>query len=503
MISGSADRETTAEWAATHASVQYRPLNPDGPQVSPAGFGCYRVSVEAEPHRRALRQALLAGVNLIDTSANYADGKSEQLVGQILDGLVREGRIRREAVVVVSKVGYLQGKNLQISEQREEQGRGFPERVPYAEGLEHCIHPEFLADQLDRSLERLGLDCLDAYLLHNPEYYLGWAHKQQIALSEARREYYRRIEAAFRHLEQEAERGRIRRYGISSNTFPSAETDPQFTSLETIWQIAQSISPRHRFQVIQFPMNLLEPGAVLEANQPGGRSLLAAAHERKLGVLINRPLNAIADHRLLRLADVSPMQALSSAQVIDRIRALLDSERALEREIPERLEAPAELVERLQRQLSVAGYLEQNWREFGDLQRWLQVKHHHFVPRVAGVLQFLQQQGDEEFHERIRRHGQALEAAFAAIESVYADAHRQTIEAIRRAASRADADWDTSIPTSRLALRVLRSTRGVTSVLVGMRHEKYVEDVLAEITQPVAVRERNDAWRRLSHEVPG
>ena len=117
MISGSADREATTEWAATHGSVQYRPLRPDGPLVSPAGFGCYRVSGEAEPHRRALQQALLAGVNLIDTSANYADGKSEQLVGRILDGLVREGRIRREAVVVVSKVGYLQGKNLQISKQ--------------------------------------------------------------------------------------------------------------------------------------------------------------------------------------------------------------------------------------------------------------------------------------------------------------------------------------------------------------------------------------------------
>jgi hypothetical protein len=50
--------------------------------------------------------------------------------------------------------------------------------VEYAEGLEHCIHPDFLDDQIGRSLDRLGLDALDGYLLHNPEYYLGWAHKQ-------------------------------------------------------------------------------------------------------------------------------------------------------------------------------------------------------------------------------------------------------------------------------------------------------------------------------------
>jgi hypothetical protein len=49
-----------------------------------------------------------------------------------------------------------------------------------------------------------------------------------------------------------------------------------------------------------------------------------------------------------------------------------------------------------------------------------------------------------------------------------------------------------------MALRALRSTDGVTSVLVGMRHRLYVEDVLAELRRPVAVKERDEAWERLA-----
>jgi len=69
-----------------------------------------------------------------------------------------KGELARDEVVVVSKVGYLQGQNLVLSHERKQQGRPFPELVEYAEGLEHCIHSEFLRDQLARSLERLKLE---------------------------------------------------------------------------------------------------------------------------------------------------------------------------------------------------------------------------------------------------------------------------------------------------------------------------------------------------------
>ncbi|MFO7706885.1 MAG: aldo/keto reductase [Desulfobacterales bacterium] len=83
-------------------------------------------------HARALHHAHASGITLIDTSANYADGGSEELIGQVLGHLVEAGELRREAVTVVSKAGYLQGQNHALSLARRRAGRPFPVIVPYA-----------------------------------------------------------------------------------------------------------------------------------------------------------------------------------------------------------------------------------------------------------------------------------------------------------------------------------------------------------------------------------
>ena len=266
MIEGFATSSQTASRAKQHLDLTYGPLGRTGLQVSQAGFGCYRIFPEVAEHAAALGDALKAGANLIDTSANYADGGSEELVGNILAQLIASGWLRREEVVIVSKAGYLQGRNYELSQQRKRRGDPFPDLVPYADGLEHCIHPDFLEDQLTRSLQRLGMETLDIYLLHNPEYFLGWTHQQGQSADRAQALYLQRIEKAFRHLETEVTRGRIRWYGISSNTFPVEPNNPQFTCLELVWQAAEAVSVQHHFGVIQLPMNLFESGAVLSAN---------------------------------------------------------------------------------------------------------------------------------------------------------------------------------------------------------------------------------------------
>lgn len=392
MISGSADQVHTEDFARRHPQLRYQPLGSTGLSVSQAGFGCYRVALGQEDHEQALFEALRGGVNLIDTSSNYADGQSEALVGEVLERWLDYGG-RREEIVVVSKVGYLQGRNYALARQREAQGRPFPELVPYDEGLEHCIHPEFLADQLDRSLARLRMEKLDVFLLHNPEYYLNWAAHERHPRAEAEHEFYRRIEAAFRHLEQEVHAGRISWYGISSNTFPLNREDQGFCSLDRVLEIARGIAPDHHFRVVQFPMNLMERGAAINANQTAGRSLLDLCRDEHLGVLINRPLNAFYHGRMLRLAEAE---------------AVLPS--------------------------------------------------HH--PHFAKV--------------------------------------QQNVRVLRGQLAAADRDWhDDQASLSQLAVRALRSTRGITCTLVGMRHTSYVGDVLSELARPMALEPRTEAWRGL------
>ncbi len=278
----------------------YRALGRTGLITSSLGFGSYRIDDRTPEHASALEKALLGGVNLIDTSTNYADGSSESCIGHVL------ARQQREEFIVVSKVGYVQGQALALVRTREQRGSGFPEMVKYTEGCWHCIHPEFLADQLGRSLGRLRVEKVDVYLLHNPEYFFTDATKrhQRGSLEALRDEFYDRIRRAFSHLEDEVRRGRIGCFGVSSNTFGVPASDPEATSLERMWAIAGEVAHEHHFAVAQLPANFFESGAMLTRNNvTGTKTVLDFAREHDLAILVNRPLNAFYREQLIRLAD--------------------------------------------------------------------------------------------------------------------------------------------------------------------------------------------------------
>lgn len=499
MIKGHATIDATSEHAERHAPVSYGVLGRTGLKASRAGFGGYRISSGVGHHEQALKAALRSGINLIDTSANYADGGSERLVGAVLQDLTADGEVQRQQVIVVSKVGYLQGANYALSQQRKGEGRPFQDLVDYGEGLEHCVHPEFIEDQLSRSLTRLNLETIDGYLLHNPEYYLGWAQKKGLSLESARDEYYRRIRTAFEHLETEITRGRICFYGISSNTFPNAADDPEFTGLETLWAIADAVSSDHHFSLVQMPFNLLERGAVLETNQSEGRSALAFAAEKNLGVLINRPLNAFVSGRLLRLADLEQTQRLDTNEIIAKIRALQKSETRFWRKILPHLDIPQPLKVRVKQQNDVGDNLKHYWKNFGSYENFRQAQKGVFWPRVQGVLDFLAPhgEGNEDLARWLADHPVRLEEALDAVATIYVEDAVRRLNRIRYAVNNADPDWQKPDTLSQKAIRALRSTTGVATVLVGMRRDVYVEDVLTELKQPLEQTDRRDSWADL------
>lgn len=496
---GFATPDGTRTYARRHPDLSFTTLGRTGLLVSEAGFGGYRIDRRDPDHRAALQNALSAGINLIDTSANYSNGESEQLIGSLLGDGFDAGRLDRQSLVVVTKGGYIQGVNHHISQERQAQGRPFPDLVAVGHGLEHCIHPEFLEDQITRSLERLNLAAVDVYLLHNPEYYLTWAAQKSIAPEAARTEYGRRITLAFQHLENEVRKGRIRCYGISSNTFPLPMNDPEFTSLEDIWRMAESVSGDHHFHVIQLPLNLFEPGAVIEKNQSQGRSVLEFAAETGLGVLANRPLNSILKNRLIRLAEAEINELYSRETILERITEVIQSESFLFSDLLPQLALSPALKNSIAANFSIGRTLLENWENFESLARWQALERQYFLPRIQEVLQFLATLEDPppEFTPWMRRHVDLVRGAFSAVENRYkANRARRSAE-IRRIVDGLDTEWASAGPLNRVALRAVRSTPGVTSVLVGMRRPEYVEDVLTELSHPVSRHDRNDVWKAL------
>ena len=107
-------------------------LLPSGEAVPALGMGTWMIGEDRA--RRAqeiatLQHGIDLGMRLIDTAEMYGEGDSETLVGEAIRG-------RRERVFLVSKV--------------------YPHNAGRTSAPQAC----------ERSLRRLGVDCLDLYLLH-------------------------------------------------------------------------------------------------------------------------------------------------------------------------------------------------------------------------------------------------------------------------------------------------------------------------------------------------
>jgi len=259
-------------------------------------FGTYRTGLDDPEHEAALILALREGVRLIDTSTNYMNGDAERLIAKVLEVLY--GGHKPEDLEIVSKCGYIQGDLLEEVKKVEDKLVDALDIVKYSEQCYHSIHPDFIKAELTKSLERLNLDALDCYLLHNPEYYLMTEIKSAEDKSQAQIILLDRILDAFMQLEREVKAGRISSYGISSNSFALAPEAMYFLPYEDLVAFAAKAAfevgnDKAHFTTVQLPINLLETE---------GLACASWAHKNGLRVLANRPLNASKDNLMFRLA---------------------------------------------------------------------------------------------------------------------------------------------------------------------------------------------------------
>jgi aryl-alcohol dehydrogenase-like predicted oxidoreductase len=294
--------EGTARRATSRKLHSAALLGSTGLTVSPAGFGCHRVDGE-NAHADALKLAIHLGCNLVDLAPNYTDGQAEVVVGKVLKELFDAGKLRRDEIIVATKVGNVLGQQMQHT-------AGVPNMAMVNDNLWHCISPEWIEQELTRSLERLQLKCVDCLLLHCPEYE---AKASGIDMAEV----YARLGRAFMHLEREVDRGRVAFYGISAAFYPLRPTDAEHLDLEAI--VAQ-LPEAHHFRALQFPLNFAEAKIVQVGHTPrnpdgsavnreraqSAPTLLEAARKYGLATLTNRPLDGIYKeaHGVLRFSSL-------------------------------------------------------------------------------------------------------------------------------------------------------------------------------------------------------
>lgn len=130
-------------------TVHRRPFGRTGWEISEVSFGAWQLGgqwgpVDDDQSVRTLLEAYERGVNFVDTAQMYGTGHSEEVVGRSL----REWR--GERVHVATKV----------------QPPLWPHPSVDDPDIAAAYRPEYLRDQVEQSLRRLGVERIDLYQLH-------------------------------------------------------------------------------------------------------------------------------------------------------------------------------------------------------------------------------------------------------------------------------------------------------------------------------------------------
>lgn len=244
---------------------------PDGSLVPALGQGTWCMADDPGARQReieALRCGIDLGMSLIDTAEMYGNGASEELVGAAITG-------RRDQVFLVSKV--------------------LPENASRRGTVAAC----------ERSLQRLGVDYLDLYLLH-------W--RGRVPLAET-------LEA-FMLLKRD---GKIKRWGVSN--FDQADME-ELLALDggggvATNQVLYNLSRRGiEFDLLPWSAQRRIPTMAYSPIEQG--RLLADATVRKIADARGLSPAQIALAWVLRRDDVIAIPKASRVEHVQQNRAALD-----------------------------------------------------------------------------------------------------------------------------------------------------------------------------------
>lgn len=105
------------------------------------GHNLYK-DVDEEAGKNTVREAIDAGVTMLDTAFIYGPKRSEELIGEVLK------EYNREDIVVATKA----------AQNYDDNGEMFVDNSP-----------EFFREAVDAALERLDTDYIDLFYIHNPD----------------------------------------------------------------------------------------------------------------------------------------------------------------------------------------------------------------------------------------------------------------------------------------------------------------------------------------------
>ena len=216
--------------------MEKRNLGNIGTKVGALGIGAMSFSdfygpTNTQESHAILKMALDNGIDHIDTAKVYGMGLSEERIGQFLNTLSKNDR----QFFKIATKGGIDRKNF------DDKGT-----------VVFDNSKEFLTEELDNSLKRLGVDCVELYYVH-------------------RREADRPIEEVTETLVEFIKAGKIKQFGFSEIAPTSLE---KAANIHPVGAVQSEYSLSTRYPELGLVQRTKKLGTSLVAFSPIGRSLL-------------------------------------------------------------------------------------------------------------------------------------------------------------------------------------------------------------------------------------
>ena len=293
MINGYATPEGTARFSRESEAAESNFKKFSSLSLSNVGIGTYLGDTNAETDKMvidAIKQSVRSGINVIDTAINYRAQKAERAVGRAIAELTDNGEASRDQLFICTKSGYVTNDaDLELGfweyVKREYTDTGTVKADDITSAY-HCMTPDYLSDQLERSLKNMGLDCIDLLYLHNA------VEGQRNDVPKDK--FLENLRSAMTIYEEKRRENKIRFYGMATwECFRVEESSNQYLSLEKVVEMAREVGGKNNgFRFIQLPFNMYYDQALLAKNQTAAgkpASILEASAELGIGVFTSVP----------------------------------------------------------------------------------------------------------------------------------------------------------------------------------------------------------------------
>ncbi len=295
MITGHATPEGTSNFvkkSQTAAKNHFKQFA--GLSLSSIGIGTYLGNVDDSTDvlvKEAVKKSILSAINVIDTAINYRSQKAERSVGKAILELVEGGSVKRDELFISTKNGYVTNDG-DVKEEFWEYIQntlvkpGIIKSNDISSGY-HCMTIPYLQDQLNRSLNNLGFDCIDLMYLHNA----AEGQLQDISKDV----FMKNLKEVFEFYEKQRKQGTIRYYGMATwDCFRVPKEHPQHLLLADALRLAKEAGGNeYGFKFVQLPYNMYLDQALVLKNQTTGEietTVLEAATNFGVGVFASVPL---------------------------------------------------------------------------------------------------------------------------------------------------------------------------------------------------------------------